>query len=90
MTGLILRDPPGVVLRTDDGGHWRLDGVDRVEEFVGRKLRVAGVRSAFDRLEVDSIDGESIPRGERLLAADLGLVAVLVGLALVSALYAGG
>jgi hypothetical protein len=44
-----------IVLRRDDGGRWRLELDPRDEELLGRRVRVEGVRSGFDLLDVRRI-----------------------------------
>lgn len=53
--GLLLREGGWIVLRRDDGGRWRLDLARRHEELLGRRVRVEGVRSGFDLLDVRRI-----------------------------------
>lgn len=55
-TGLLLRERHWIVLQRDDGGRWRLDIGRRVERLLGQRVRVRGVRSGFDLLNVTSID----------------------------------
>ena len=55
-TGLLMHERGTLVLLRDDGGRWRLDMVAGVEELLGGRVRVEGVRSAFDRLDVRSIE----------------------------------
>ena len=50
-TGLLLREGRWLILRRDDGGRWRL-AVEDVEPMLGRRVRIEGVRSGFDVLEV--------------------------------------
>jgi hypothetical protein len=40
---------------TDDGGRWRLDIDLEAEKLLGLRVRVRGVRSGFDLLEVRSM-----------------------------------
>lgn len=53
--GLLLREGPWVVLMRDDGGRWRLDTGCSVEPLLGCRVRVHGVRSGFDLLDVRRI-----------------------------------
>lgn len=55
-TGLLLREGCWLVLMRDDGGRWRLDVSGKAERLLGRRVRVEGVRSGFDLLDVVSID----------------------------------
>ncbi len=50
--GLLLRQRGGLILQRDGGGRWRLEVDQDVEELVGSRLRVEGVRSDFDVLHV--------------------------------------
>jgi hypothetical protein len=55
-TGLLLREGHFLVLQRDDGGRWRLDTARRVERLLGRRVRVQGMRSGFDLLDVCRIE----------------------------------
>lgn len=56
LEGLLLRDARGyMVLRVDDGGEWRLNANRKTADLIGNRVRVLGVRSGFDILEVTSI-----------------------------------
>jgi hypothetical protein len=44
-----------LILQRDDGGRWRLEAEPGAEEFLGRRVRVKGVRSGFDVLEISRI-----------------------------------
>ena len=50
--GQLLREQGSLILQRDDGGRWRLDADARCEELLGLRVRVEGVRSDFDLLEV--------------------------------------
>jgi hypothetical protein len=50
--GRLLREQDWVILQRDDGGRWRLDVDARCEELLGLRVRVEGVRSDFDLLQV--------------------------------------
>ncbi len=52
--GLLLRQGGSLILERDDGGRWRLE-LDRGDELLGRRVRVEGVPSGFDMLEVRRI-----------------------------------
>lgn len=54
-TGLLLREGRFLILRRDDGGRWRLDADPDAEKLLGRRVRVEGVRSGFDLLDVRRI-----------------------------------
>lgn len=53
--GMLLRQRGALILQRDDGGRWRLDADLGVEEHLGRRVRVEGVRSAFDLLDVSRV-----------------------------------
>jgi hypothetical protein len=53
--GLLLREASCLILRRDDGGRWRLEADGDAEKLVGQRVRVMGVRSGFDILEVRRI-----------------------------------
>lgn len=53
-TGIIAREHGQLVLLRDDGGRWRLDAPSHAQEYVGRRMRVVGIRSGFDLLDVTS------------------------------------
>jgi hypothetical protein len=53
--GLLLRQRGGLILQRDDGGRWRLHADPPEEELLGARVRVEGVRSGFDLLEVSRI-----------------------------------
>ena len=54
--GLLLEQRGGLILQRDDGGRWRLDA-DRkaAEKYLGDRVRVEGIRSEFDLLDVSRI-----------------------------------
>lgn len=54
--GLLLGGAIYPVLRVDGGGQWRLDLPRAMRRYIGRRVRVTGVRSGFDMLDV--IEGE--------------------------------
>jgi hypothetical protein len=53
--GLLLRQRSGLILQRDDGGHWQLDAEPDAERLLGSRVRVEGVRSAFNSLDVSRI-----------------------------------
>lgn len=53
--GLLLRQRGGLILQKHDGGRWRLELEPNIEELVGLRVRVEGIRSGFDLLEVSRI-----------------------------------
>lgn len=54
-TGVLRLAPRGYELHVDDGGVWALDASWRARKLVGRRVAVKGVRSGFDRLDVNHI-----------------------------------
>lgn len=54
--GLLLEQRGGLILQRDDGGRWRID-IDRsaAEKYLGQRVRVEGIRSEFDLLDVSRI-----------------------------------
>lgn len=52
---MILWEAGQLMLQRDDGGRWRLDALIRAESLVGRRMRVRGIRSGFDLLDVTAI-----------------------------------
>jgi hypothetical protein len=55
LEGLLESSARGLVLRIDDGGIWALDTDASAERHVGLRVTVEGVRSGFDRIDVDWI-----------------------------------
>lgn len=53
VSGLLKRSPRGFVLEVDDGGVWALDLDGDPHTMLGRRLTVEGIRSGFDRLDVE-------------------------------------
>ena len=51
-----MRDGPCLVLRRDDGGRWRLNADAKADALLGCRVRVRGMRSGFDLLEVQRIE----------------------------------
>jgi Protein of unknown function (DUF5818) len=50
--GLLLGGDVYPILRPDGGGQWRLDLPWRYRKMVNRRVRVEGIRSEFDMLDV--------------------------------------
>jgi len=50
--GLLLRERGELILRRDDGDGWRLRLDEPAEALPGSRVRVHGVRSGFDLLDV--------------------------------------
>jgi len=59
-TGWLNEQDGQLILRRDEGGRWRLDvGFwlwRKSRKLVGRRVRVQGVRSAFDLLDVQKLE----------------------------------
>lgn len=55
--GLLLKGngAGSLVLQRDDGGVWRLDADGAASRFIGLRVRIVGVRSDFDLLDVETI-----------------------------------
>lgn len=56
MEGVLLSDNRNPILRVDGGGEWRLDLSQSVRHLLGKRVRVVGVRSEFDMIDVVNID----------------------------------
>ena len=56
LTGILLENGPYPVLRTLDGGEWRVDTLKRHAHLFGTRVRVKGTRDGFDLLAVDLIE----------------------------------
>lgn len=50
--GLLLEGTIYPVIRADGGGQWRLDLPRGLRTLIGRRVRVSGIRSDFDMLDV--------------------------------------
>ncbi len=55
LTGLLLNSARGLILEVDGGGVYVLDMDRGARDLLGRRVIVDGVRSGFDRLDVDRI-----------------------------------
>jgi len=55
-TGQLLRRNRGLVLRLDDGGEWRLEAPSSALRYLGKRVRVEGVRDAFDLIAAKRIE----------------------------------
>jgi hypothetical protein len=53
LEGLLLDSRRGPVLQMDDGGVWVLDTETDISLMLGQRVTVEGVRSGFDRLDVE-------------------------------------
>lgn len=70
--GLLLRRGRLHSLHPDGGGTWRLDAPRAADRLAGQRVRVRGVRSGFDLLDVTAIAAAGadfpLPWWSRLLA----------------------
>jgi hypothetical protein len=55
VTGILLSSARGPVLQVDDGGVFALDLDHDATRLFGQRLTVEGLRSGFDRLDVEWI-----------------------------------
>lgn len=53
LEGLLLDSRRGPVLQMEDGGVWALDCDAEVSLMPGQRVTIEGVRSGFDRLDVE-------------------------------------
>ena len=56
LTGIVMRDGHRINLHVDGGGYWELDLLRRHLWALGRRVRVQGVRSGFNRIDVKQLD----------------------------------
>lgn len=54
-TGMLLRVGGGFALKRDAGGLWRLDLHRTPVDLVGKRVRVIGVRTGDDRVDVEGV-----------------------------------
>lgn len=55
LEGVLDFSARGWVLRMDDGGIWALDTDSQADRHIGRRVTIEGVRSGFDRVDVEWI-----------------------------------
>jgi hypothetical protein len=53
--GVLLREHGQLILQRDDGGRWRLNADAAADAMLGGRVRVEGIRSGFDVLDVAHI-----------------------------------
>jgi len=53
--GVLLREHGQLILQRDDGGRWRLNADPEATGTLGSRVRVEGIRSGFDTLDVTLI-----------------------------------
>lgn len=94
LEGRLLLERGVPVLMLDGGGRWRLE-LDHCERWLGQRVRIEGMRSGFDRIDVAVIagPGESLEqarlvarRRERRLVVEFALLALIAGAAVATAL----
>ena len=56
-TGILVRDGDLFYLQRDAGGHWEIDAPDKARDLIGRRVRVVGRRTGFDRLIANQVTG---------------------------------
>ena len=56
VVGLLLRDTQGLILRPDGGGEWRLDAPAKHFALANQRVRVTGVRSGFNQIDVQTME----------------------------------
>jgi hypothetical protein len=54
-TGMLLRVGGGFALKRDSGGLWRLDMHRTPVDLVGKRVRVIGVRTGVDVVDVEGV-----------------------------------
>jgi hypothetical protein len=54
--GLLLRERGALVLQLDGGGRWRLTAAPDVYQRAGQRVRIEGVRTGFDLLDVRNVE----------------------------------
>ena len=62
LEGLLLTSARGPVLQIDDGGVWALDADPHVLTYAGRRVVIEGIRSGFDRIDVEWIGTPAPPQ----------------------------
>lgn len=55
LPGMLLNSARGPVLQMDDGGVYALDLDQSAQALVGQRVTIEGVRSGFDRIDVEWI-----------------------------------
>ena len=54
-TGVLVRDGDLLYLQRDAGGHWEIDAPVEAINLLGRRVRVVGRRTGFDRLTANQV-----------------------------------
>lgn len=52
LKGQLITASRGLIVRIDDGGVWALDADAEANALIGKREKVEGTRSGFDRIEV--------------------------------------
>ncbi|MCP3733108.1 DUF5818 domain-containing protein [Sphingomonas sp. MG17] len=55
VTGFLMNSARGLLLELEDGGVYALEVESAAHELIGQHVTVEGLRSGFDRIEVDWI-----------------------------------
>ncbi len=55
IAGRLMMDGSRIVLEADSGGIWELDADRPVGKLLGKRVRVQGIRSGFNLLDVECI-----------------------------------
>ena len=53
--GQLSKARRGLLVHVDDGGVWALDADAAVDALVGKRVKLEGTRSGFDRIDVEWI-----------------------------------
>lgn len=56
MEGMLLWEGRDLALFLDGGGRWRLDPIRGLDKLAGLRVRITGVRSDFDLLDVTAFE----------------------------------
>lgn len=63
VTGRLMETGRGLILQVDGGGEYELDAGRAARRLLGHRVTVHGTRSGFNRLDVEWISAEGMPRG---------------------------
>jgi len=56
LTGRLVEGRSGLILEMDGGGYWLLDATRSAAAWLGQRVTIEGVRSEFNRLDVERIE----------------------------------
>ena len=56
LEGQLVKATRGLLVRVDDGGVWALDADSKAIALVGKRVKIEGTRSGFDRIDVEWIN----------------------------------